>query len=198
MNTARADVALPVPLFVPPLFVPRYPAELIDRLWLADGRSVVVRPVLPQDADAEQLFVRGLSTNSRVLRFHLGIRELAPDLLRSMTQIDYRRHVAVVAQSDDGDSDEPVIVADARYVLQDDSDEAEFAIAVADAWQGAGLGRQLMASLMQHARRHGVRRLVGDVLHGNGRMIKMVRSAGGRFVRHPGDATLTRATFTLS
>src|SRR5205814_7875087 len=89
----------------------RYPSALIDRLLLADGRSVVMRPVLPQDAQAEQLFVRGLSATSRVLRFHIGIRELAPDMLRALTDIDQRRHVAIVAQRDDEDDedDEPAI-----------------------------------------------------------------------------------------
>jgi GNAT superfamily N-acetyltransferase len=184
------------PQSLAPARVHRYPSTLIDRLVLDDGRSVVVRPVLPQDADAEQLFVRGLSPSSRLRRFHIGIRELAPDLLRALTDIDQRRHVAIVAQRDD-DADEPAIVADARYVLQDDSSEAEFAIAVADDWQGVGLGRMLIQRLMLHARRHGVTRLVGDVLHDNARMIAMVRQSGGRLVRHPGDPTLTQARFVL-
>jgi acetyltransferase len=182
-----------------PFQIDHYPSALIDRVALDDGRCVVIRPVLPQDAAAEQLFVGGLSLASRQLRFHIAIRELAPDLLRSMTEIDYRTHVAVVAvaarEADDGD--EPVIVADARYVMTDDSSEAEFAIAVADAWQGVGLGRYLMAALTQHARRRGITRLFGDVLHGNKRMITMVREAGGHFVKHPGDATLMRARFAL-
>ena len=174
----------------------RYPATLIDRLLLKDGRSVVVRPVLPQDADAEQVFVRGLSPMSRLLRFHAGLRELAPDLLRTMTEIDYRSHVALVAQSDD-DGDEPTLVADARYVLLDDTSEAEFAVAVGDDWQRVGLGRQLMARLMLHARRHGVTHLIGDVLHDNVRMISLVRQSGGSFVKSPGDPRLMRARFVL-
>jgi acetyltransferase len=165
-----------------------------DRLALADGRRVRLRPLQAQDAAAEQRFVRGLSATSRLLRFHLGIRELSPQTLRELTHIDQRRHVAVVAVADDDPGD---IVADARYVLLDDGDEAEFAIAVADDWQGAGLGGQLMAWLLQHARRHGVRSLFGDVMVDNRRMTAMVREAGGRFVRHPGDPTLTRARFAL-
>jgi len=174
----------------------RYPSALIDRLLLADGRSVVMRPVLPQDAQAEQLFVRGLSDTSRVLRFHIGIRELAPDMLRALTDIDQRRHVAIVAQRDD-EADEPAIVADARYVLADDSSEAEFAIAVADEWQSVGLGRALMTRLLAHARRHGVTRLVGDVLHDNARMIEMVRRAGGHFAAVAGNPIVTQARFEL-
>lgn len=171
------------------------PAEALpsDRLTLADGRSVKLRPLQARDADAEQRFVRALSPTSRLLRFHLGIRELSPQTLRELTQIDQRRHVAVVAETEDPG----VIVADARYVLLDDRDDAEFAIAVADEWQGAGLGRQLMAWLLRHAQQHGVHSLFGDVLLDNHRMIAMVREAGGRFVRRPGDPMLARARFAL-
>ena len=163
-----------------------------DRLWLDDGRSVVLHPVGPQDAEAEQGFVRALSPASRVMRFHFGLRELAPQLLRAMTDFDPRRQVAVAAR----DPRSGRVVADARYVLEAGG-EAEFAIAVADDWQGAGLGGALLQWLLDTARRRGVPALFGDVLHDNRRMIALVRRHGGRFVRHPGDATLTRARFQL-
>jgi len=165
-------------------------------LQLRPGEQFVVRPVRPQDADAEQVFVRSLSTQSRVLRFHIGIRELSPDMLRAMTDVDPRRHVALVVQRDG-----PVgpIVADARYVLDDDDDtSAEFAIAVADEWQGRGLGRALLGRLAEHARGRGLRRLHGSVLHDNRRMLALVREAGGRLEPMPGDAHVIRAVIELA
>jgi len=165
-----------------------------DRLWLDDGRSVVLQPIGPQDADAEQGFVRALSPASRVLRFHFGMRELSPELLRAMTDYDPRRQVAIAARDDRSGR----LVADARFVKDPQAgNEAEFAIAVADAWQGAGLGRSLLHRLLDEARRRGIRALYGDVLRDNRRMMEMVRVHGGHFVRHPGDATLTRARFEL-
>jgi len=161
------------------------------------GRSVHVRPVRPWDEDAEQVFVRGLSPASRLLRFHIGIRELPPTLLHAMTHVDQHNHVALVAETlDDGDT--PQIVADARYVLLDDEPGvAEFAIAVADAWQGAGLGRELLRHLMSHARERGLDALVGDMLYDNTRMASLVRSLGGRVTRHAGDARLAQARVPL-
>ena len=167
---------------------------LHERFRLRNGEQVLIRPVRPSDADAEQVFVRSLSPTSRLLRFHLGIRELAPETLRAFTNVDERRHVAVVAQQGGPGGR---IVADARYVRDDGDDtSAEFAIAVADEWQGRGLGRHLMRRLLDHAAAHGVRRMWGHVLYENPRMLAMVREAGGRFV-HAGDATLTRAVFDL-
>ena len=178
----------------------RFPSVLIDRLSLIDGRSVVVRPVLAFDAAAEQDFVRALSAASRLRRFHFGLRELPPSLLRAMTEVDHERHVAIVAEAFDAD-DEPTIVADARYVrgpTEDlTADEAEFAVAVADAWQGVGLGRALMRHLGRHATRQGIRRLVGDVLPDNGAMFALADALGGRLVASPNGPGVTRARFEL-
>jgi GNAT superfamily N-acetyltransferase len=179
----------------------RFPSTLIDRFALADGREVVVRPVLAFDADAEQDFVRGLSADTRLKRFHFGLRELPPSLLRAMTEVDHDAHVAIVAETFDADDDTPTIVADARYVrgptvdLADD--EAEFAIAVADAWQGAGLGRALMERLACHAARHGVQVLVGDVLPGNRAMFSLAATLGGERVASPNGPGVTRTRFVL-
>lgn len=174
----------------------RFPSALIDRLRLDDGREVVVRPVLAFDAPAEQDFVRGLSPASRLRRFHFGLRELPPTLLRAMTEVDHRQHVAIVAEAFDAD-DEPQIVADARYVVGPEPHEAEFGIAVADAWQGVGLGRALMRRLGRHAARRGIRQLVGDVLPDNRAMLAITELLAGRIVRSPNGPGVVRAQFEL-
>jgi acetyltransferase len=75
--------------------------------------------------------------------------------------------------------------------------EAEFAIAVADDWQGVGLGRELMQRLSRHAARRGVRRLVGDVLPGNRAMFAVTASLGGELVASPNGPGVTRVQFEL-
>jgi acetyltransferase len=166
----------------------RQPADdtLIE---LNDGRRVELAPVNPQDAPAERAFVGALSLTSRYRRFHFGLRELSPEASRAMTEVDQHRHVAFVARPADDDA---TIVADARYVRRADSAEAEFAIAVADDWQGAGLGRALLT------RANGVERLFGDVLWGNPAMLALVRSLGARLRRNPGDSTVVRVEFGFS
>lgn len=169
-------------------------ADCRERIALADGRRVILCPVDANDANAEQQFVSALSPSSRYRRFHFGMRTLPEQLLREMTEIDQRQHVALIARPETADG---TIVADARYVRNADSDEAEFALMVADAWQGIGLGRELLQRLRRHARANGVRRLYGDVLWGNETMIGLVRALGGGLARHPTDATLVRAQFDV-
>ena len=185
---------MPITAPVPDAAALRRVADCREHLELADGRHVIICPVDPTDAHAEQLFVtEGLSAASRYRRFHFGLRYLPDPLLRQMTEIDQWQHVALVARP----ADEPhgAIVADARYVRSADTDEAEFAIVVADAWQRIGLARALLQRLARHAHAAGVHRLYGDVLWGNLPMLALVRALGGKLQRHPGDATLLRAVF---
>lgn len=161
---------------------------------LRDGRRALLRPLRSADALAEQDFVRALSPESRYLRFHAGLRELPPALLRHMTEVDQAHHVAIVAHAV-GAGQAPIVVADARYVLSDDAREAEFAVVVTDDWQRQGLARQMLESLVRHARERGVRRLVGDVLSDNLPMLTLVRQAGGRVVHLPGGMNVRQAVF---
>ncbi|MEP6875845.1 MAG: GNAT family N-acetyltransferase [Burkholderiales bacterium] len=164
-----------------------------EPIELTDGRLVELAPVNPQDASAERAFVGALSLTSRYRRFHFGLRELSPEAAQAMTEIDQHHHVAFVARA--ADDDAAAIVADARYVMRADSADAEFAIAVADDWQGVGLGRALLMRLAAQARANGVQRLFGDVLWGNPSMLALMRSLGAKLRRLPGDSTVVRVEF---
>ena len=171
-----------------------YPVALIDRVQLADGRSVIVRPVLPQDAAGQQQLLAAMSPDSRRMRFHGAVTQLPAAMLRQMTTIDYEQHVALIAETRVG-QDSTELIADARYVLLADQPErGEFAIAVADAWQGVGLGRVLLTKLAEHACRHGVRVLHGSVLVGNRAMLGMMEQLGAQLFVDPDDSSVMRVS----
>jgi acetyltransferase len=166
---------------------------------VADGRRAFLRALEPQDEEAARHFFNALSPHSRYRRFFHGARALPDSVLKSLTEIDPLRHVALVAvtaQAADADRQRR-IVADARYVWQDEGCSAEFAIAIADDWQRQGLGRELMRRLVEHARRSGLRRLFGYVLKENGPMTALVRAVGGEIVASPEDEALFIAQIDL-
>jgi len=177
----------------------RYPVALIDRVPLADGRSALVRPVLPQDRELQQAFVRGLSTTSRYRRFHSALSELPAATLDYLTQVDYASHLALLAETFDDEGRE-IQVAEARYVrrLGDDRDVADFAVVVDDAWQGQGLARYLLSALVTQARANRLRRLEGSVLADNAPMRALIRSLGWRIRQDPADARLVVACVALN
>jgi acetyltransferase len=154
----------------------RYPAELIDVVHLVAGGRITVRPVLPQDADVLQAFVRDLSPASRRNRFFRALNELPADVLDAFTHIDYRGHLALVAEVFQGS--EETVVGEARYVVREDGNSAEFALAVADAWQGRGVGSLLLERLAARAEVAGLEFLCGHTLASNRTMHRLARRLG--------------------
>jgi len=149
-----------------------------ETLALRDGRTVQLRPAHRSDADALQHFFSGLSPQSRLLRFHGAVNRLPPGALQMLTTQVPQRHVALVATALTVDGAR-TLLAEARYVLQEPG-EAEFALTVADAWQGQGLGRALLQRLAAHARASGVQLLSGSVLSGNEAMLALMHALGAQ------------------
>jgi len=167
-----------------------YPTQLIERVQLADGTDLVIRPIRPEDAQMEQVFVRGLSEQTKYFRFMQAIKELTPEMLVRFTQIDYDREMALigVVQQEDGD----VQVGVARYMARPGGEACEFAIVVSDHWRDRGIGARLMRSLMQNARSRGFRIMDGEVLTANTRMLALVQSLGFRIERDKLDPGIKR------
>jgi acetyltransferase len=153
-----------------------YPTHLTAR-WIMDGGTeVIVRPIRPEDAQMERAFVESLSEESRYLRFISAMRELPERMLVRLTQIDYDREMALVAIAREGGRETQIGVA--RYAINPDGESCEFAVAVADAWQGRRVGSRLMRALFDAAREKGLKRMEGYVLQHNSRMLRLMASLG--------------------
>jgi len=118
---------------------------------------------------------------------------VTPEYIERLVSVDFSRDMALAATTMlDGET----LLGVARYVLDKDNQSAEFAIVVADAWQGRGIGSRLLGKLVDVAGRHGVKRLYGDILAMNRPMLELARKLGFRLSRHE-DPTLTRAAVDL-
>jgi acetyltransferase len=163
----------------------RYPADLIDVVRLDGGRRLVIRPVLPQDAELTRAFFGRLPAADRYDRFMSPMRSLPPELVKRFTDVDYNDHLALVGELiEDG---QETVVAEARYArLASDPAAAEFAVSVAEAWQGNGLATLLLGKLARRAACSGIRRIVGETLATNARMLHLARKAGFAVRPSPG------------
>ncbi len=173
-----------------------YPTELEATLALPDGALLAVRPIRPEDAALERAFVAGLSDTTRYYRFFYRMSELSPNMLARFTQVDYDRELALVALPM-GTGAPPRFVGVARYIEDLDGEGAEFAVVVADDWQGRGIGRLLMRQLVDAARRNGVLRFQGTILRVNQGMIRFVESLGFTVADDPGAREQVVATLEL-
>jgi acetyltransferase len=174
------------------------PPRLIGVINLADGQRVAVRPPLPQDLDLLAGFFAALSDQARYFRFMTKYRALSEAMARGFVEVDHVRHVALMAYvTNEGGGQ--TMVGEARYILgADAAGGAEFAVAVADNWQGLGLARALLARLSGHAAAAGVRRLVADTLASNAAMLELARAAGFTVSGNGADRRLLRLVKELS
>jgi acetyltransferase len=182
---------------LPAMAIDPDPSKLETTLTLRDGRCVRVRSIRPADATMDRAFFAGLSENSRYMRFMQHLAELTPRLVQQFTNIDDTREMALVAL-DDASGDE-TIVGIARYVAEtEQAESAEFAIVLADDWQGYGLGRALMEMLIDGARRRGLLRLAGSILAVNTPMHALATALGFAMHVDPDDARHLIATLDLT
>ncbi len=141
-----------------------------------DGVEYRIRPIEPADAAREHDFIRGLSAESRYLRFMHDMREPSADFVRSLVEVDRHRTMALVAVHGEGPGER--IIAVARYAADAQGQDCEFAVAVADDWQCRGIATTLTPLLFEHARREGFRTIYGTVLAHNQRMIELAIGLG--------------------
>jgi GNAT superfamily N-acetyltransferase len=167
--------------------------QLIHGLNLPGGERVTVRPVCPRDSEALQAYVRTLSPQARYKRFFGPLRELPPAELDRVIHLHPPDQLGLIAQTR-----ADAVIGEARYALSPDRRECEFALSVADAWHGKGVGRLLLADLESRARSLGARRLVGDVLRTNEAMQALARKAGFGMAGVPSDAKLVRVVKDLA
>jgi len=132
--------------------------------------TVATRPVQPAD---QTLFCRlwsRLSPETVYRRFHAPVHTLPEETVRHLVTVDHDQREAVVAVVG-GE-----VVGVARYDRPlDDPSTAEIALLVEDAWQGVGLGRQLLSDLTARAARRGVRTLTATVQPDNEPVLGLLR-----------------------
>jgi acetyltransferase len=157
-----------------------YPAQYISRITLADGTPIIVRPIRPEDEPQMVKFHQSLSELSVRFRYFGSVsvenRTGHERLVRACFN-DYDREIALVAERSQHDAASEILGV-ARLIKAHGRDEAEFAILIADAWQGKGLGRALLKLLVEAGRAEKVRSITGRILAENTTMLRISRDIG--------------------
>jgi acetyltransferase len=150
---AKTEVSqLPRPAILP------YPRQYIERSALADGTSLTVRPIRPEDESLMPAFHATLSERSILFRYFQPTSfqsRIDHDRLRRICFIDYDREMALVAlvrRPDGGRAIAGVIRMQKSFF----SSRARFAIIVSDDWQRRGIGSKLLTKLIEVARAEGL------------------------------------------
>jgi acetyltransferase len=166
------------------LSIAPYPQQLVSQVVLRDGTPVVLRPLRPEDEPLLHDLAAHMSPEDLRLRFFTPVRGLTRAVAARLSQLDYDREMALVAEH------RGIALGVVHYFADPDNRRAEYAIAVRSDWHGHGVGYLLMTRLIEIARQRGIGDLVGEVLRENGPMLQMCRELGFSVASDPDDPAI--------
>jgi acyl-CoA synthetase (NDP forming)/RimJ/RimL family protein N-acetyltransferase len=143
---------------------------LDSTLVLRDGSTVAVRPIQAHDEAALAGFYGKLSLESQAFRFFTNptdVRDIAKRL--AISDFESQFGLAAIAGNE--------LVGHAVYVVTAGT-RAEIGLAIADAYQGRGLGILLLGRLAEAAAHAGIEVFTAVVKADNHRMLDLLRDSG--------------------
>jgi len=146
-----------------------------------DGTPLLLRPIRPEDEALESELLSGLSEESQRFRFFNVLKEITHDMLVRRCNIDYDREMAVVAEYHSGEKRR--IVGVVRLLIEPGGETGEYAVLVADDFQGKGLGFKLTDLIIGIAEDKGLKSIYAIMLNDNAKMIHMVERLGFKVQR---------------
>ncbi len=156
-----------------------YPARLEETVeW--GGGTIRLRPIRPEDEAQHLEFLESLAPEDIRMRVFYSRSSIERSELARLTQIDYEREMAFIAE-ETGPDGRPRTLGTIRAITDPDNADAEFGIIVRSDLKRRGLGGMLMRKIISYARERGTKRLVATVLRDNLRMLKLARDCGFEF-----------------
>ncbi|WP_030167951.1 MULTISPECIES: GNAT family N-acetyltransferase [Actinomycetes] len=152
-----------------------YPEELERPGLLRDGRSIFIRPAVPEDLDTVMDFYGRLSRRTVAFRSLGPVMTMKRETTRKLVDSDYDSKLVLLATLDD----EVIGMADYAVSITE-RDRAEIGFTVQDSYQGMGLGGLLLEHLAAAGRARGIEVFEADVLDENLPMLRTFQSSGYR------------------
>jgi acetyltransferase len=174
------------------LAIPPYPEQLAEH-WEARGENFLIRPIRPEDAEAHAAFMKRVPPEDVRFRFFTALREVSPEQMARLTQIDYEREMAFIAVRER----DMATVGAARLVREAGEERGEFAIVVEPSVKGTGLASHLMHRILAWGREVGLKEVTGSILADNHPMLGFVRHLGFSLHRLPDEPDVVEAVLAL-
>lgn len=160
----------------PHLIITPYPTKYTKPWQLSDGTKVLLRAIRPEDEPEEHEMLASLSEKTLRTRFFSAIKDISHEWLILFCNIDYDRHMAIVAEIEEEGKKKMIGVA--RLIMNQDLTSGEVAILVQDKFQGKHLGSKFVEMLIEIARERGLEEVRADVLTENESMLNVFKRLG--------------------
>jgi acetyltransferase len=166
---------------IPKLAIRPYPAQYVGSWTMKDGTEAIIRPIRPEDEPLMAKYHETLSERSVQLRYFYPMalnQRVEHERLSRLAFIDYDREMALVAEVKGRRTGEPEIIAAGRLIKLYGGEDAEFTILVSDAYQGYGLGTEMLRRLVDIGQQEGIQRIFGNILGDNANMLRVTERLG--------------------
>jgi len=158
------------------LVISPYPKKY-EALWkLRDGRTVLLRPIKPEDEPSWLEMFQNLSEKSLRNRFFNVIKDAPHEMRVRYCNIDYDREIAIVVEITEDMRKK--IVGVVRVPIEPNGKKGEIAFIVADPWQGLGLGSKMVDHVIEICKDKKLETIYAIMMNDNHNAINLVRKMG--------------------
>jgi acetyltransferase len=158
------------------LCISPYPKEYTTKIRLKNGKTVLLRPIKPEDEEMEAGLFATFSKETLRNRFFREIKNVDHDWLTTFTQIDYDREIAIVAILKEKGKEKNIGVV--RLMSDPTNERAEFAMAIGDPWHFQGLGKKFTDYILEIAKERGIKKVWARYLRSNKSMEDILKEKG--------------------
>jgi len=153
-----------------------YPKKY-ETFWkMRDGRTVLLRPIRPEDEPLWLEMFQKFSEESIYYRFFEIIKDTPHEVRVRYCNIDYDREIAIVAELNENGHKK--ILGVVRVSLEPDRKSGEIAFIIADPWQGLGLGTKMVEHTIDICKDMKIEIIYAIMLPDNQRAITLMKKMG--------------------
>ena len=170
---------------LPRLAIRPYPSQYSQPFETRKGDTVLIRPIRSEDEPKVVSFHKTLSEKSVYLRYFRAFQfdqRVEHARLVRICHVDYDREVVLVAEKE-GPDGETQILGIGRLTRDKNSNRGEYALLISDAYQGHGLGTELLSRLLEFGKNEGITRVEAYILAENRGMLHISQNLGFEFSR---------------
>ncbi|MBS7608767.1 MAG: bifunctional acetate--CoA ligase family protein/GNAT family N-acetyltransferase [Candidatus Bathyarchaeia archaeon] len=158
------------------LVISPYPKKY-ETLWkMRDGRTVLLRPIKPEDEPLWLEMFQNCSEESIRYKLFQTLKHMPHEVRVRYCNIDYDREIAIVAELTENGKRK--IIGTARVSIDPDGKSGELAFLVADPWQGLGLGTKLVDYVVEICKERGLETVYAFMVPDNLKAIELMKKFG--------------------
>jgi acetyltransferase len=158
------------------LVITPYPKKYETMWTLRDGRTVVLRPIKPEDEPLWLEMFQNFSEQSIRYRFFQIIKDTPHETRVRYCNIDYDREIAIVPELTENGRKK--ILGVTRVSIEPDGKKGEIAFIVADPWQTLGLGTKMVDYVLEICKDMKLETVYAMMLSDNYRAISLMKKMG--------------------